>query len=380
MSTFTPKEQLRATMPGTLSTSAAMGGGQPSLFDEYNGFEHPFPDPQYLGAKHVHRAWLSSFIPSDSRVVLDAFGGSQSVAFLFKQLGKETLTNDFMRFSDHIGKALIENSGVTLEPTDIGILFSSNRDPEVFNLMETLFADLFFTKEEAAFLDGFRSNVALLDNPYKQSLALTIMCRAMTRKVTMGHFAHTQALVYAADPARIRRNRSLIRPLRELFMELVPEYNRAVFDNGRQNRSYNENILDLLPKLSGVDLVYFDPPYCNSHADYQSFYHLLETFVMYWKDKDFINGTKRYEPKRYSGFDKVAEAAGNLGRLFALSQDIPYWLISYNDRSYPDMETMLAMIRPYRDVRVEKKAYLAGRGGKGSVAGSHEILFICSPK
>lgn len=212
MSTFTPKEQLRTTMPGTLSTSAAMGGGQPSLFDEYNGFEHPFPDPQYLGAKHVHRAWLSSFIPSDSRVVLDAFGGSQSVAFLFKQLGKVTLTNDFMRFSDHIGKALIENSGVTLEPTDIGILFSPNRDPEVFNLMGTLFADLFFTKEEAAFLDGFRSNVALLDNPYKQSLALTIMCRAMTRKITMGHFAHTPALVYAADPARIRRNRSLIRP------------------------------------------------------------------------------------------------------------------------------------------------------------------------
>ena len=202
----------------------------------------------------------------------------------------------------------------------------------------------------------------------------------MTRKVTMGHFAHTQALNYAADPTRIKRNRSLIRPLKELFLELLPQYNAAVFDNQERNESYNENVLDLLPKLDGVDLVYFDPPYCNSHADYQSFYHLLETFVEYWKDKQFVNGTKRYEPKRFSGFDKNSEAIDNLRRMFELSQDIPTWLVSYNDRSYPDIDTMKAMIEPYRNVKVERKTYSAGRGGKGSVAGSSEILLICTPK
>ncbi len=50
--------------------------------------------------------------------------------------------------------------------------------------------------------------------------------------------------------------------------------------------------------------MYFDPPYCGSHADYQSFYHVLETFTQYWKDKQFVNGVKRYEPKIWSGFDK----------------------------------------------------------------------------
>jgi adenine-specific DNA-methyltransferase len=246
--------------------------------------------------------------------------------------------------------------------------------------MERLFADLFFTREEAAFIDSFRSNVSRLDNPYKQSLALSVMCRSMTRKVTMGHFAHTQALNYAADPARIKRNRSLIRPLKDLFLELLVQYNAAIFDNREQNVSYNENTLDLLPRLEGVDLVYFDPPYCNSHADYQSFYHLLETFVEYWKDKQFVNGTKRYEPKRYSGFDKNSEAIDNLRRMFDESQRIPTWLVSYNDRSYPDINTMKAMIEPYRNVVVERKRYSAGRGGKGSVAGSSEILLICTPK
>lgn len=351
-----------------------------SLFEEDDYLSYNFPEPQYLGAKYIHRGWIAQFIPDDSAVALDAFGGSQSIAYLFKQLGKKTLTNDFMGFNNQIGKALIENPGVTLSKEDTNILFAENSNPEEFNLMQTLFANLFFTPEEAAFADSFRSNVSHLDNAYKQSLALAIMCRSMTRKVTMGHFAHTQALVYAADPARIKRNRSLIRPLKELFLELLPEYNAAVFDNTKDNQSYNENILDLLPQLTDIDVAYFDPPYCNSHADYQSFYHLLETFVEYWKDKQFVNGTKRYEPKRYSGFDKNAEAIDNLRLMFERAQHIPTWLVSYNDRSYPDVDTMVAMIEPYRNVRVERKTYSAGRGGKGSVAGSSEILLVCTPR
>ena len=350
------------------------------LFSDNTYLAYKFPEPQYLGAKYVHRGWIAKHIPEQVLTVLDAFGGSQSIAYMMKQLGKRTLTNDFMSFNNHIGKALIENPDTKLSCADVDILFSENSNPEEYDLMEKLFSDLFFTHKEAAFADSFRSNVSKLDNPYKQSLALTVMCRSLTRKVTMGHFAHTQALNYAADPARIKRNRSLIRPLKELFLELLPQYNAAVFDNKERNESYNENILDLLPKLKGVDLVYFDPPYCNSHADYQSFYHLLETFVEYWKDKQFVNGTKRYEPKRFSGFDKNSEAIDNLRIMFELSQNIPIWLVSYNDRSYPDIDTMKSMIEPYRNVSVERKTYYAGRGGKGSVAGSSEILLICTPK
>jgi hypothetical protein len=38
------------------------------------------------------------------------------------------------------------------------------------------------------------------------------------------------------------------------------------------------------------------------------------------------------------------------------------------------------MISKYRNVKIETKTYQNGRGGKGSVAGSQEILFVCSPK
>ena len=83
-----------------------------------------------------------------------------------------------------------------------------------------------------------------------------------------------------------------------------------------------------------IDFAYYDPPYCNSHSDYQAFYHLLETFVEGWGeiDKKFINRTQRYHPPRHSGFDKAAEIKDSFRKLFALSDEIPHWLISYNDR------------------------------------------------
>ena len=352
---------------------------QSSLFrNDYLNYK--FPEPQYLGAKYIHRAWIAQFIPNNAKVALDAFGGSQSIAYLLKLLGKRTYTNDFLNFNYQIGKALIENPGELLTKEDLDILFSQNQNPSEYNLMETLYANLFFYPEEAAFLDSFRSNIPLLQNKFKQSLALSVMCRSMTRKVTMGHFAHTQALVYAADPARVKRNRSLTRPLKDIFLDILPNYNAAVFNNHKDNKSFQKNILDLLPTLPDIDLAYFDPPYCNSHADYQSFYHLLETFVEYWKDKQFVNGIKRYEPKRYSGFDKNSEAIYSLEIMFEKAQHIPTWIVSYNNRSYPDINTMVEMIETYKNVRVEQKKYTNGRGGKGSVAGSSEILLICTPK
>ena len=224
------------------------------LFDDGKYMDYKFPEPQYLGAKYVHRGWIARFIHDDAVTILDAFSGSQSIAYLFKQLGRQVITNDFLNFNNLIGKALVENPSYRLESGDVDILMSGNSNPEEFNLMEKLFSGLFFLPEEAAFADSFRSNISRLDNPYKQAIALAVMCRSMTRKVTMGHFAHTQALAYANDPTRIKRNRSLIRPLKDIFMDLLPTYNAAVFDNGKENRSYNENILDLLPQLTASTL------------------------------------------------------------------------------------------------------------------------------
>jgi len=350
------------------------------LFEEYKNFNFQFPEPQYLGAKHTHLAWIKKYIPNNVSTAIDAFAGSQSVAFLFKQLGYKTLTNDYLNFNYQIGLALIENKEVKLNSEDLKLLFQPSEKKEEFQLIENTYTNVFFEKKEAEFWDNFRANILLLENPIKKAIAFAVINRSMTRKITMGHFGHTQALVYASDPERIKRNRSLVRPIKEIFEEILPKYNEAVFDNKRENQSFNKNILELLPTIEKIDLAYFDPPYCDSHADYQGFYHLLETYTEYWKDKKFINGIKRYEPQRISGFDKKRDVINSFEKLFEISEEIPNWLISYNNRSYPGIEEFEKIISKYRDVEVEAKTYNNGRGGKGSVAGSQEILFVCKPK
>jgi len=41
---------------------------------------------------------------------------------------------------------------------------------------------------------------------------------------------------------------------------------------------------------------------------------------------------------------------------------------------------MIEIISKYKKVILDKKQYNNDVGGKGSVKGSHELLFICSPK
>ena len=67
------------------------------LFDDSKYLDYRFPEPQYLGAKYIHRGWIARFVSDEITNVLDAFAGSQSIAYTFKQLGKKVITNDFLQ-------------------------------------------------------------------------------------------------------------------------------------------------------------------------------------------------------------------------------------------------------------------------------------------
>ncbi len=336
---------------------------------------HKLPKTQYLGSKERLVKWIFDNAPKNIETFLDAFSGTSVVGHYFKNKNKKVIVNDFLKFNFHIGKALIENKNTTLDDNDLKILFSKNKNAD--SLIEDVFTNVFFEKDQAHYLDNFRANVNLFDNEYKKSLALTVMNRALTRKVLLGHFAHLSALRYSKDPKRVKRNPTIARSLKDLFLELVSEYNNAVFDNGKDNAAFCEDAIKLVPKLKNVDLVYFDPPYYGCHPDYQAFYHFLETFVEYWKDKEFINGTKQYFPKKDSGFVRKEETIDSFKELFAASTHIPYWLISYNSESYPEKEKMIDLINQYKNVNVFEYEYQNHYGGKGSKKGTKEYLFYC---
>lgn len=347
---------------------------QVSLFGEELKV-HNLPKTQYLGSKERLVKWIFDNAPLNFNSFFDAFSGTSVVGHYFKNKGKRVVSNDFLKFNHHISRALIENANTTLDDDDLILLFSKNKSAG--SLIEDIFTDVFFEREQAVFLDNFRANIDLLGNEYKKSLAFTVMNRALTRKISLGHFAHLSALRYSRDPNRIKRNPTIARPLKDLFLELVPEYNNAVFDNGQKNESFCDDTIKLIKNLKDIDLVYFDPPYCGCHPDYQAFYHFLETFVEYWKDKEFVNGTKQYYPKKQSGFVSKKEIIDSFNSLFLASKHIPNWLISYNSESYPEKDTMINLIKKYKKVKVFEYEYQNHYGGKGSKKGTKEYLFYC---
>ena len=333
------------------------------------------PQTQYLGSKQKLAEWIYRCVPTNITTMFDAFSGTSAVGYHFKVQGKQVIANDFLKFNYHIGRAILENKNITLTEKDIHFLLKKNKASD--NFIEKTFTGVFFEREQAQFLDNFRLNITNLDNEYKKSLAFTIINRALTRKVLLGHFAHLKALDYSQNINRIKRNPSIIRPIKDLFLELVNDYNNAIFDNGKENKMYCEDTVSFIKKIKGIDLVYFDPPYYGRHPDYQAFYHFLETYTEYWKDKTFINSTKQYFPKKKSGFTKKDEIVNSFKNLFKNSHHIPYWLISYNSKSYPDKKTMIALIKQHRKVELFEYEYQNHYGGKGSRKGTREYLFLC---
>ncbi|MFK0732764.1 MAG: DNA adenine methylase, partial [Gloeotrichia echinulata HAB0833] len=144
------------------------------LFEDYEYFPYPFPEPQYLGAKYIFTGWLTKYLPPNITTALDAFSGSQSVAFALKQRGITTYTNDFLSFNHAIGLALIENKSEKLSAEDIDALFAPQDAPD-YTLMEETFANIFFDKEQAQVIDRFRYNTESLNSPLKRALALSVM-------------------------------------------------------------------------------------------------------------------------------------------------------------------------------------------------------------
>ena len=99
---------------------------QRTLFDTEFSLRK-LPQTQYLGSKQKLAQWIFDCSPKDIDIVFDAFSGASSVGYYFKTKGKQIISNDFLKFNYHIGKAVIENKATVLTQEDIDLLFSENK-------------------------------------------------------------------------------------------------------------------------------------------------------------------------------------------------------------------------------------------------------------
>ena len=327
--------------------------------DEPDLIETPdaeFPSTRYQGSKRDIVDWIWENVTRvDFDSVLDPFGGTGAVSHRAKEFGKRVFYNDHLRFNHQVGLAIVENDGVTLADEDVEFLLAEHDDLDYPSFIETEFEGLYYTDEENRWLDRMRVNVEQLDSEYKRAIAYAALGQACLAKRPYNLFHRANLDMRTRDVERSFGNKATWdTPFEEHFREFVAEFNRAVFDNGRDNRAFNEDVLEW-DDPPETDLVYLDPPYYdrtkrNGATDYQFYYHFLEGYLRYDEWPELIDRsvkTKRleHEPSPWTREDEVRDA---FERVFETFGDRAIAL-SYNSAGLPTPEALVEMLEEHKE-------------------------------
>lgn len=327
-----------------------------------------YPKVNYIGNKEKIAGWICDQFPEDAKSLFDAFSGGCSLSYEAKRRGIEVQTNDILQINYHIANGLIKNKNVVLSESDTAIIFSG----EPFEgFMFQNYASVFFFPEECKELDLYRSNIEKLDGEVKKSLAFALMRRAMIRKMPYSRFnINWEKIVQLRDESysyqKYKRKRAYHnQSFKYHFLQNLKEYNNAVFDNGKENRAYNNDVFDLIENVQ-ADLIYLDPPYAGTMNNYHGFYALIDHFIH----------SKETPPFKNNFVDKKSISL-LFDQLFCKLQNFKYWFLSYNNSSYPSKEELLEIINKYStNVQVVERKHDYKITGKRNKETNREYLFI----
>jgi adenine-specific DNA methylase len=287
----------------------------------------------------------------DFDTVLDLFGGTGSVGYMYKTHGKKIFYNDYLACNYLTGKALIENSEITLSNNDITFILMNHASISYPNFVAKTFTDIYYTDEENKWLDLVTTNIAYLKNDYKKALAYFALFQACLVKRPYNLFHRKNLYVRLADVKRSFGNKTTWDlPFEKHFIKFVNQANNAVFNNQRNNKAYKEYALSLNMQ---ADLIYIDTPYISKSGigvEYIDFYHFLEGLCNYnnWANKiDYNSKHLKFKNKKsvWSNKDMITEA---FDKLFSLHKK-SIIVLSYRSDGIPSPEMLILLMKKYKD-------------------------------
>jgi len=345
-----------------------------------------FPTTRYQGSKRKLVAGILDQLGNlEFDTVLDAFGGTGSVAYAFKAAGKAVTYNDLLAFNHQIGLALIENDSIRLSEQQIERIAASETNGTGGDFIRRTFSGIYFTDEENAWLDAAVANVATLEGAepfpagtfaraeargsggrersslpdgcarYARAIAWFAIFQAAMAKRPYNLFHRANLYMRTAQVRRSFGNKATWdRSFADHFRAAADEANRAVIDSGGRCRAIRRDVLDVEP---GFDLVYIDTPYINDSGvgvDYRGFYHFLEGLVRYDEWPTLIDQGSKHrrllpQPDPWSNPTTCREM---FGRLFERFRD-SHLVVSYRSDGIPTIEELSRLLRNVkRRVRV----------------------------
>jgi len=341
--------------------------------------------------------------------VFDAFSGSAMVSLLFKLMNKQVICNDLLTSSSITAICLLENADVPLTQEDIHFLVTNepngkrtfvldNYKDKFFTEKECNFLDRYRRNVELLCGDKFYCGLDLLN---KATLASIPNCNFSVYGKNLKSIRSTHEVGKSfwdekwRDTTRKRRdeNNEIMfgKSLGEMYQKykgafslfaIESHVNQNCFLGGRyysgqtiaklshrlthqknngkeitdtpiklakfkevlsQNKGcvFNADIVELLESdIITTDLLYLDPPYGGASSDYSTLYRFLEEFI--YEDKldnleHIQKGSKRFSKK--TGYQEQFE------KLLSLCGNFKTWMISYNESSYADIDTIVSTIK-----------------------------------
>lgn len=341
--------------------------------------------------------------------VFDAFSGSAMVSLLFKMMDKQVVCNDLLTSSAITAICLLENSDVPLtpddlhflvnnEPTDKGTFVLDNYKDRFFTEKECNFLDRYRRNIELLCGDKFYCGLDLLN---KATLASIPNSNFSVHGKDLKLIRSTHEVGKSfwdekwRDTTRKRRdaNNEIMfgKSLNEMYQKykgafslfaIESHVNQNCFLGGRYysgqtvaklshrlqhqksngkeitdvpikleafkevlmaNKGcvFNADIIELLEaSIINTDLLYLDPPYGGASSDYSTLYRFLEEFL--YEDKlenleHIQKGAKRFSKK--TGYQEQFE------KLLSLCGNFKTWMISYNESSFADIDTIKSIIK-----------------------------------
>lgn len=318
-----------------------------------------YPSTRYMGSKEKLLPFIRDAV-SGLRfdTAIDLFAGSGVVGYMFKAMGKQVLSNDYMSMSSTFAKAMIENNGSTLSYDDARTLLVRATDATDF--VERTFQGLYYTDDENRLIDTVRHNIAGIGDEHRRAVAMAALIRACLKKRARGIFTYT-GLRYDDGRADLKMS------FEEQFLKAVEVVNAAVFDNGRNNVARRGDAMSL--KVA-ADLVYLDPPYYSPLSDneYVRRYHFVEGLARNWEGVELQEHTKTKKFKSYpTPFSTRAGAIEAFDVLFRkLRKSI--LVVSYSSNSMPTRDEIIDLMSKYKKkvevIDIDHRYSFANQGHK----------------
>ena len=314
-----------------------------------------FPQTRYQGSKYKLSNWIQNIITNENlefETVLDGFGGSGSVSYLFKKMNKTVTYNDALTFNSIIAKALIKNNNTILTNEDIKKIFTKRDNIKYPSFIFDTFKDIYYTDSENEELDMLIYNISLIEDEYKKAISLFALFQSCLIKRPYNLFHRKNLYIRTNEVKRSFGNKkSWDTPFKDHFIKFVNEANNAVFYNSKEHTVFNDDILNISGKY---DLVYLDPPYISNKGvgvNYLDFYHFLEGLVDYYNWDNLITydtKNKRLERKEHiSIWTNKKEILNSFDLVFNKYKD-SIIVLSYRSDGIPSIDEITLLLKKHK--------------------------------